>query len=257
MGVDRDAAPPGVGDAVVPRGPGRTTVLVLGEVLVVVAVVAGLFLVWQLWWANLDVAAAHQEAVTEMSRGFEGPLRPAEDAGPSGEPVVTQAPGYEQSLGIVYIPRFGPEYSRPVVEGTSAEVLDTLGLGHYEGSAMPGQAGNFALAGHRQTNGKVLDLIHTLTDGDRIHVRTAAGYYTYAVETRKIVTPDRAEVLAPDPQNPGTEPTRRLLTLTTCHPRYGDTERYVVHAALVSWRPGEAGPPPEIAESVAADAGRS
>lgn len=257
MGVDRGAGPPGVGDAAAPRRPGRTAVLVLGEALVTVAVVAGLFLVWQLWWVNLEAATAHQEAVAEMAQGFGGPLLPTEDADSPGEPAVTQAPDHGQGVGIVYIPRFGPEYSRPMVEGTSPEVLDTLGLGHYEGSAMPGQVGNFALAGHRQTNGKVLDLIHTLTAGDRIHVRTAAGYYTYVVETRKIVAPDRTAVLAPDPQDPGTDPTRRLLTLTTCHPRYGDTERYVVHATLASWRPATAGPPVEIAGSVAADAGRS
>lgn len=256
MGVDRGAAASGVGAAAAPRRPGRTTILVLGEVLVTVAVVAGLFLVWQLWWVNLEAAATHQEAVAEMARGFGGPLRSAEDAGPFGEPVVAHAPGYGQRMGIVYIPRFGPDYSRPVVEGTGAEVLDTLGLGHYEGSAMPGQLGNFALAGHRQTNGKVLDLIHTLVVGDRIHVRTAAGYYTYVVETRRVVTPDQVAVLAPDPQNPGAEPTRRLLTLTTCHPRYGDTQRYVVHAAFESWRPGAAGPPADIAGTVAADAGR-
>ena len=130
-------------------------------------------------------------------------------------------------------------------------MLDTLGLGHYPGTAMPGQVGNFAVAGHRQTRGKVLDLIHTLRPGDRTHVRTAAGYYSYTVESSEVVAPTTIEVIAPDPEHPGAEPTRRLLTLTSCHPRYGDTERYIVHAALDSWRPAQAGPPAEISATVA------
>ncbi len=234
-----------------------TVLGVAGEVLLTLGVVLGLFVVWQLWWTNLDAAAAQEDAVTEMAQQF-GASAPATGADAEyGDPVVEQAPGYGQGVGIVYIPRFGSDYARPVMEGTGGDVLDALGLGHYEGTAMPGGIGNFAVAGHRQTNGKVLDLIHTLEPGDRIHVRTAAGYYTYAVETHEVVLPTEVRVVAPDPQEPGAEPVRRLLTLTSCHPRFGDTERYVVHAALESWRPAQAGPPGEIAAAVADDTPRS
>ncbi|WP_431791948.1 sortase domain-containing protein, partial [Kocuria palustris] len=64
----------------------------------------------------------------------------------------------------------GEGYSRPVIEGTTSEVLDTFGLGHYPGTARPGDEGNFAVAGHRQTNGAVLDHIDALTEGERIIV---------------------------------------------------------------------------------------
>ena len=40
------------------------------------------------------------------------------------------------------------------------------------------------------------------------------------------------------------------MTLTTCHPRYGDTERYIVHARFESWQPNSAGAPAEIAQAV-------
>ena len=57
-------------------------------------------------------------------------------------------------------------------------------------------------------------------------------------------------VIAPDPAHPGAQPTERLLTLTTCHPRYGDTERYIVHAKFDSWQPLSAGAPDEIKAAV-------
>lgn len=116
---------------------------------------------------------------------------------------------------------------------------------------MPGQVGNFSLAGHRQTRGKVLNDIDLLAEGDHIYVRTKDGYYTYTVYSHEIVQPDQVEVIEPVPGQPGVAPTERLLTLTTCHPRYGDTERYIVHARLESWRPAAAGAPAEIAASVA------
>lgn len=44
------------------------------------------------------------------------------------------------------------------------------------------------------------------------------------------------------------------MTLTSCDPRFGDTERIIVHAQLESWRPNSAGPPPDIADVVQRDA---
>ncbi|MBF1665289.1 MAG: class E sortase, partial [Rothia sp.] len=170
---------------------------------------------------------------------------------PNTPPAGLSEPGHGEVFGVVYIPKFGSDYQRPATQGTSSDVLDSLGLGHYEGSAMPGQVGNFSLAGHRQTRGKVLNDIDLLTEGDHIYVRTKDGYYTYTVYSHEIVQPDQVEVIEPVPGQPGVAPTERLLTLTTCHPRYGDTERYIVHARLESWRPAAAGAPAEIAASVA------
>ncbi|WP_445298418.1 class E sortase [Kocuria rosea] len=253
-----------------------------GELLITVGLVLVLFVVWQLWWTNLDASETHGQAVTRMADEFGGPTAPNLEApvwtrpddppggnavggsgdatssagrrmddGEVGTPPVAAPPGYGEALGIVYVPRFGADYARPVMQGTGRDVLDTLGLGHYPSTAMPGQVGNFALAGHRQTNGKVLDLVHTLVPGDRIHVRTAQGYYTYVFRDSEIVLPTETRVLAPVPSDPAARPTERVLTLTTCHPRYGSTERFIAYAVLESWRPTAAGPPAEIAATVA------
>lgn len=161
-------------------------------------------------------------------------------------PPVGREPEYGKAYGIVYIPRFGAHYQRPIAEGTGTDVLDTLGLGHYENTAMPGEIGNFALAGHRQTNGAVLDYIDQLRIGDKIYVQTINGYYTYTIYETSIVYPEDIYVIAPNPQHPDNEPTERIMTLTTCHPRFGDTQRYIVHARYEHWQPLSAGAPQEL-----------
>ena len=116
-------------------------------------------------------------------------------------PVGT-APAHGAAIGVIYVPRFGAEYSRPIIEGTSSDVIDTLGLGRYADTAMPGAVGNFAVAGHRQTRGAVLDNIHTLVPGDKIYVQTADGFYTYVFRNQEIVLPDRTDVILPVPRSP-------------------------------------------------------
>jgi sortase A len=39
-------------------------------------------------------------------------------------------------------------------------------------------------------------------------------------------------VIAPVPDNSGLTPTRALLTMTTCHPKYSADQRMILHAAL-------------------------
>jgi sortase A len=169
---------------------------------------------------------------------------------------VGKVPGHGQPIGVIYIPRFGADYSRPIIEGTSQDVLDTLGLGRYAGTAMPGAMGNFAVAGHRQTHGAVLDNIHTLVPGDKIYVQTADGFYTYVFRNQEIVLPDRTDVLAPVPTQPGAEPQQRILTMTSCNPRFGAQERIIAYSIFDSWQPLSAGPPAPIAKQLAALQGK-
>jgi sortase A len=227
----------------------------------VVLMVCGLVLMLvppgYLWWSDVTAETLQEQAVVRISDRLDsvGPAHPEEASSGVTEPPHSVPPAYAEPIGILYVPRFGEDYARPVMQGAGAEVLDTLGLGHYPATAMPGELGNFAVAGHRQSNGKALDRIHTLRPGDRIHVRTSQGYYTYSYRDSEIVAPDETRVLAPNPVDPAAAPVQRLLTLTTCHPRYGATERHVARAVLTAWRPASSGPPAEIATAVAA-AGR-
>jgi sortase A len=240
----------------------RGTIQVLGELLITAGVILLLFVAWQLWWTNVESDAKQSELIKEFAQDLGSPApapeTPAAPAAPEdfGPPVVGAAPGHAGTIGIMYIPRFGPNYTRPIVQGTSQDVLDTLGLGHYSNTAMPGAVGNFAVAGHRQTHGAVLDNIHTLVPGDKIYVQTKDGFYVYVFRNNQIVMPSRTDVLEPVPTQPGVTPTESFLTMTSCNPRFGAEERIIAYALLDSWRPASAGPPAEIAAQVAAATGR-
>ena len=45
------------------------------------------------------------------------------------------------------VPRFGEDYARVIGEGVGNPVLNStsLGIGHYTGTQMPGEVGNFAV----------------------------------------------------------------------------------------------------------------
>jgi sortase A len=246
----------------------RRAVQIIGELLMTAGIVLLLFVAWQLWWTNVASDAKQGEVVKNFARELAAPVTPAPVPNPGGSaaasgtadyglPAVARAPGHGGTIGIMYIPRFGNNYTRPIVQGTTGDVLDTLGLGHYDNTAMPGAVGNFAVAGHRQTHGAVLDNIHTLVPGDKIYVQTKDGYYVYVFRNNRIVMPSAADVLLPVPSQPGAKPTERFLTMTSCNPRFGAEERIIAYALLDSWRPASAGPPAEIAAQVAAAVGGS
>jgi sortase A len=115
-----------------------------------------------------------------------------------------------------------------VAEGVDQEQID-LGPGHFPDSALPGQAGNFAVAGHRTTHGAPFADLDQLRAGDEILVTDRAGQrYLYRVVEQRIVSPTDTWVAGPDPLGTG----RPTLTLTTCHPRYSARQRLVVWAEL-------------------------
>lgn len=236
------------------QGKGAFAVQVIGELLITLGLILVLFVVWELWWTNIEADRKQEAAMEQLYAGFDpAPVQPVTPPEPGGygDPEVLPAPEAEgTTFAAIYIPRFGAEHARPITEGVGTAVLDSLGLGHYPETAMPGEIGNFALAGHRQTHGQVLDAVDTLVPGDRIYVQTAQGYYTYVYRNSQIVLPDRVDVLAPVPTQPGAEPQERILTLTTCNPRFGSEERFISYAVLDSWQPASAGPPEEIAALV-------
>jgi sortase A len=240
-------------------------VQVAGELLITLGVIAVLFVAWQLWWTNVAADAAQGAAVKQFIQEHQAPVTndlpatapadPAVPVDPAAVPVGT-APGHGEAIGVIYVPRFGADYSRPIIEGTSRDVIDTLGLGRYAGTAMPGAVGNFVMAGHRQTHGAVLDNIHTLVPGDKIYVQTADGFYTYVFRNQEIVLPDRMDVLLPVPAQPDATPEQRILTMTSCNPRFGSEERIIAYSVFDSWQPLSAGPPAPIAKQLAALQGK-
>ncbi|MCE1179020.1 MAG: class E sortase [Micrococcales bacterium] len=224
----------------------RATVRTIGELMMTLGALVLLFVVWQLWWTDVESNRVQAKTLDSLQQQF----------GATGQPKTTDRPAakrqdakdvatavtLDQAFGIIRIPRFGADYARPIFEGTNHEILDE-GVGHYTGTAKPGEVGNFSVAGHRVTYGKPFNQIHTLVPGDRIIVETKAGFATYVVQSHQIVLPSQGEVIAPVPDKPGAKPTERWMTLTACHPMFSARERYIVHAKLESTYPRSAGLP--------------
>ena len=112
-----------------------------------------------------------------------------------------------------------------VREGIDRNTLQ-VAIGHIPATALPGQAGNVGVAGHRDTFFRGLKDLKT---EDKIQFSTLNGNFSYIVESLRIVEPDNVGVLAASSGN--------VLTLVTCYPfSYVGTapKRFVVRARQVS-----------------------
>jgi sortase A len=133
-----------------------------------------------------------------------------------------------------------------IVEGVSVADL-RVGPGHYPGTALPGQVGNFAVAGHRATHGNGFMRLNELVPGDLVVVEVQDAWLTYRVTGHEVVDPSDVSVIAPVPGDPGVPPTQPLITLTTCDPWYSAAHRLIVHGKLQSVTPKSAGLPAALA----------
>jgi sortase A len=229
-----------------PLGPVRATVRTFGELCITAGLVLILFVVWQLWWtdiaANKDNEVLADQLITEWRDNPANELPDDPDTPVVGEPVEENS-----AFGIMYVPRFGQDYYRTIAEGVSLEpVLNRMGMGRYPTSAMPGEVGNFSMAGHRVTYGKPLNQIHQLRPGDEIVIQTAEGFYTYTFRNFEIVLPDATEVLSAVPAMPEYKGKDRIMTLTACNPMFSARERYVAYSELTDWQPAADGAPESI-----------
>lgn len=107
-------------------------------------------------------------------------------------------------LGRIEISRVG--LTAIVQEGVTEGTLRRA-VGHFPGTALPGQRGNVALAGHRDTFFRGLRQIRK---DDEITLTTLSGAYRYRVESTQVVEPEATEVLD--------EAANEMLTLVTCYP---------------------------------------
>lgn len=231
----------------------HTTLGVIVEVLFTLAAVCALYLVWQMWWTGVEAEAVQAEDLSSVdwvdpTDSDEIQIAEAQEGDP---PVQPESAEEGDLIAQIYIPRFGDGWVRNIVEGTTTEQLNQHGLGHYSTSQMPGELGNFAVAGHRSGYGEPLSYVDTLEEGDVIIVRTADYWYVYTYTTYEIVTPDETDVISANPEDPGSEPTKYMITLTTCHPKYtfgGAKQRWISYGELEYWAYVSDGIPEELAD---------
>ena len=232
---------------------GRWSVLgILGEVLMTLAAVCALYVVWQMWWTG--VQSEHTQVETRQSASWSDPAggdsSKVAKAQSGDVPVQPTSASDGELIAQVYVPRFGQGWVRNVVEGTDEAELSLHGLGHYPSTQMPGSVGNFAVAGHRNGYGRPLGDVDLLQEGDAIIVRTKDYWYVYKYTTHKIVTPEHSEVIAANPEDLNTPPSKRMITLTTCEPKYTTaTHRWISYGELDYWAKVSDGVPQELATS--------
>ncbi|MGH9174152.1 MAG: class D sortase [Vicinamibacterales bacterium] len=172
------------------------------------------------WFGFVTVDAAmfqrEQEAAFERLRAAQAlPGPPAELAGSAIEADTTL-------IGMLDIPRLS--VSAPVIEGDDEATLK-LAAGHLPDTPRPWEAGNSAIAGHRDGLFRPLKDIRA---GDDVFLHTMHGDLRYRVRETKIVMPDDLSVL--------NQTDEHELTLITCYPFYyigSAPKRFIVHADRV------------------------
>lgn len=120
------------------------------------------------------------------------------------------------------IPSIGID--KPIFEGDDDNTLKK-GIGHYQGSLLPGEGGNFVISGHRDTDFLPLQ---DIKKGDDIIVETSYGKYYYKVNSIDIVKPSDVYVAAPT--------NYEKITMVTCYPfNYigSAPQRYIVSGEFV------------------------
>ena len=241
----------------------RAVVGVVGELAITAGAVLLLFVVWQLGVVGITANRAQAATVDSLERQFADaeptpptqPTQPpttnattsgptATSASPAPSPTSTKPPQPPSgdAFAILRIPRLGSGWAKPVYQGVGADVL-AEGIGHYPDTQLPGEVGNVGLAGHRAGHGNPLIDIDTIRPGDAIVVETTEAYSVYRAVRSEIVPPTDVQVLAPVPEQPGADPTEAWLTLTSCEPKYGSTNRFIVFAKLDRTVPRDQGPP--------------
>lgn len=113
-----------------------------------------------------------------------------------------------KGIGILNIPKINLEIG--IIEGVSYEDIKYV-VGHFPGSPMPGEKGNFSIAGHRISYfGQAFKDIDKLEKGDKVKVTCNGKEYTYEVTDMYEVTPNETEAL-----NPTKDATITIVTCTT------------------------------------------
>jgi sortase A len=178
-------------------------------VLVVIGLVS-------LGWCALRIADA--QVAQYFARRLLAPAPRVEPLPPSAPPALVRG----QAMAALSIPRL--HLSAMVLHGSDDRTL-RRGLGHIEDTAVPGQPGNVAIAGHRDSFFRPLK---NVVVGDDVFLDTRRERLHYRVSSFRVVRSDDLSVLRPTPD--------ATLTLVTCYP-FGfigrAPDRFIVRATRV------------------------
>ena len=193
-----------------------------------------LYLVYSLLYTNRATEQAQDELRDQWELQLAGEGEDP-DAGDDEEDIARPVSAGDAVAALTFR---RPGQDKPLVHAEPLYVVNGVtlgdlqrGPGHYPGTALPGEDGNFAVAGHRTTYGAPFFNLDQLRRDDEIIVTAPDGEeYTYTVRRQEIVAPGETWVIGPDPLERG----KPLITLTTCHPRFSNAQRLIVFAELAA-----------------------
>lgn len=155
----------------------------------------------------------------EITKSYEKKIEYAKKAPKNSSQNNNQA---SDTIGILTIDKIDLKVA--VNEGTDDKTLK-YSVGHFKDTAMPGEKGNFSVAGHRNyTFGEYFNRLDELENGDEITIETINGTYKYIVYNKEVVLPEQVEVLNPTKDS--------TMTLITCTPIRKATHRLIINAKL-------------------------
>lgn len=213
----------------------------VGQTLITLGVVVLLFIVYEAFITDIFTAQKQEQLSEDLQKEWKDSPTVGQETNFADVPVG-------DAFAVMRVPAFGADYAQVVVQGTTNEALEK-GPGHYSDTAGPGEVGNFSIAGHRVGKGSPFLNLDRLKPGDPIVFETQANWYVYRVIGNKdsgdytdpafggikgqfVTNPEDYAVIAPVPGDESATPTQRLLTLTTCHPKFSAAERMIIHAYL-------------------------
>lgn len=211
---------------------GVSPFLTLLVALLVVALTVGGYLAWQVWGTTALARDRAAEEVAQLRASWDAPLPPElRQDRPEAPPIVGE-PRLGEANWILHLPAFGTE--SPIIAGVADADLNR-GVGWYPGTALPGQLGNFALAGNCLTDGEPFRRLLELRQGDELIVETRTATFTYEIISAPAeLTVQAADswVLDPVPGQSDVVPQQALITVTTCEDLFPTQDRAVGFGAL-------------------------
>lgn len=128
-------------------------------------------------------------------------------------------------VGVLNIPKI--DLLVIIKRGVDEEVLK-YGVGHFENTPMPGESGNFSVAGHSAyTTNKFFSNLDKLDIGDEIYVLSNNINHKYIVNSIEVVKPEEVGVVE------STDTSKKEITLVTCTPKYVGSHRLIVKGIYV------------------------
>lgn len=247
--ADPPAPPPGDKPRMSGGDKVRFVLRGIGQTLITLGLIVLLFVVYEVWITNVFSRNENDKIAQKLEQQWDNPTLGLPGGAGGTIPLGS-------GVANIYIPRLGADYHWTIVEGTDLNELEK-GPGHYTRTALPGQVGNFGVAGHRVGKGEPFLNLDKLRVNDAVIIETKSTWFVYrvlgtpagsdpqrsdskvrtksnsvSVPGREIVEPSAGRVLYPVPNHENLQPVEKLMTMTTCHPKFTAEQRMIVHAAL-------------------------